>query len=606
MSYLTGATLGPYTILERIGGGGMATVYKAYQPAMDRFVALKVVRVDIAAEPQFRERFNREARTIARLEHRYILPVYDFGEADGVPYLVMRYTDGGTLHDVVGRGPLTPQRAIRYITQVAEALAYTHARNVIHRDIKPENILLSPDDHVLLTDFGIAKMIASATAMTATGMALGTPYYMAPELVLGQPIDTYTDIYALGIVLYECLIGEPPFVAETPWAVLNMQVRNPLPLPRVANPAIGEALEQAILKATNKDPADRFESIEEFAAALNFVREGDRLVGAAPPPTPPGTSRTILLPEAAQPMSPAAPRFATPTPVAPAAADPPGAAPLAAASPPAAEQGTAMPPAEPSAATPLTSTPPPAADSFAATPLTVARPAAMRRRIPIWAWGGLAIAVALIAVGLLTSQIFPTASPPLFTYTFANGNADGWKRDPSAWSVVKDADGAFVYQGRAPANHTVGTTPIDSDTPAMQQLANYAVELRARVVKPGVPDDDSPDFFISMRAHAEPAKRGGCESYQFYFDTSSDTVILARNGNAACTWTELVRRSYPLEPNAWYVIRTEARGAHLKLSIDGKTVLEYDDPKMERGFFYFVIGNDATVQFANIRVIPTG
>src|SRR5262249_44544018 len=164
MNYLTGATLGSYTILERIGGGGMATVYKAYQPAIDRFVALKVVRVDIAAEPQFRERFNREARTIARLEHRYILPVYDFGEAEGVPYLVMRYTDGGTLHYVIGRGPLSPQRTIRYITKVVEALAYTHARNVIHRDIKPANILLSPDDHVLLTDFGIATMIASATA----------------------------------------------------------------------------------------------------------------------------------------------------------------------------------------------------------------------------------------------------------------------------------------------------------------------------------------------------------------------------------------------------------------------------------------------------------
>ncbi|HJZ47370.1 MAG TPA: serine/threonine-protein kinase [Roseiflexaceae bacterium] len=521
MNYLTGATLGSYTILERIGGGGMATVYKAYQPAIDRFVALKVVRVDIAAEPQFRERFNREARTIARLEHRYILPVYDFGEAEGVPYLVMRYTDGGTLHDVIGRGPLSPQRTIRYITQVVEALAYTHARNVIHRDIKPANILLSPDDHVLLTDFGIAKMIASATAMTATGLALGTPCYMAPEQVLGQPVDARTDIYALGIVLYECLIGEPPFVAETPWAVLNMQVRDPLPPLRAANPAIGEALEQALLTATNKDPADRFQSIEEFAAALNFIWEGDGLGGAAPHPTPPGTPHTILLPEVAQPMSPAAPRIATPTPLALAAADPPGAAPLVASSPPAAEQGTATPlAAEPSSATPLTSAPLAAADSFAATPRTAAAPAAMRRRIPIWAWGGLAIVVALIAVVLLNSQIFNrtfiTAPAPLFAYTFANGNADDWKRDPNAWSVVKDVNGAFVYEGRAPANNNVGTTPKDSDTPAMQTLANYAVELRARVVKSVARQDGSPDFWVAIRAHAEPAQTGGCESYQFF------------------------------------------------------------------------------------------
>ena len=571
MNNLTGATFGQYTLLEQIGGGGMATVYKAYQPRMDRFVALKVVRADISADPRFRERFDREARTIARLEHRYILPVYDFGEAEGVPYLVMRYTNNGTLGDIIAHGPLTPPRAIRYIGQVAEALAYTHARNIIHRDIKPANVLLGPDDHVLLTDFGIAKMVAGVTAMTADGAALGTPYYMAPEQIRAQPVDARTDIYALGIVLYECLVGEPPFVAETPWAVLDMHVREPLPPPRAGNPAIGEALELALLRATNKDPADRFQTAEDFAVALNAAIEPGSAIDAAPKPHSIAIGGTP--PPAAQPT---------------------------------AEPSADIPPAAPTTVllTKAVPTAPPAD-----TP-----PAAKRRRIPVWAWAVLAVALVAAVIGY---QLLPTSQPtlissspqptPLFADTFAGGSAEGWYKDPeSAWTVVKDESGAFVYQGWGPATSGISSS---SNRPTTQQLGDYAVELRARVINRATAPDAAADFLIALRANEgeDRVRTGGCESDHFLFNIRDSRATLARSTvSGTCgDWTELAQHPYSLATNTWYTIRAEARGAHLKLLIDGKTVLEGDDPKLTHGFFYLGVDKGATVQFADIRVLST-
>jgi serine/threonine protein kinase len=607
MKYLTGTMLGPYAILERIGGGGMATVYKAYQPSVDRFVALKVVRVDIAEQPEFRERFDREARTIARLEHRYILPIYDFGESEGIPYLVMRYTDGGTLSDVIASGPLPPQRAIRYIGQVAEALAYTHARDIIHRDIKPANILLSPDDHVLLTDFGIAKMVAGTTALTAAGMALGTPFYMAPEQVRSQPIDARTDIYALGIVLYECLVGRPPFVAETPWAVLDMHVRDPLPSPRAANPAIDAALEQAILKATNKKPEDRFGSADEFAAALHAIPEALPAPTPALRPTPAAIPHTLVLPEDEQPAGPAAVASpsspSVPQPVPPAgvpAAAPPVPAPL-----PTAASAAVAPLDDPDAmAQPLSSgTPQPPAE-----PVSGAPRQEKRRSIPRWVWAGLGlVAVALVGAALFGSRLFAPSPEPLFASSFANGRADDWQpENPAYWTVVKDADGEFVYQGSSHTGAIQRTAPIDTNTVALQQLSDYAVELRARVVQPGTPDDPYADFWIGIRLTPKSMYLGGCQMYIFNLDATVHDAEIGRFGNAGCRddWTLLAGKSFPLAPNIWHTIRAEVVGTHLRLVIDGETILEGDDSTLHEGSFYLATGPGAIVQFADIRVVP--
>src|SRR5574341_430893 len=181
-----GTTLGPYRIIEQVGMGGMATVYKAYQASMDRYVALKILPAHYALDPKFVERFNREARTIAKLEHKNILPVYDFGEENGVTYLAMRYLDGGTLKDVLGLGRLTLSDAVDIMAQVCAALDYAHRQGVIHRDVKPANIMIDSEGAAYLTDFGIAKVLVFVTgAITETGAAVGTPAYMAPEQSLG-------------------------------------------------------------------------------------------------------------------------------------------------------------------------------------------------------------------------------------------------------------------------------------------------------------------------------------------------------------------------------------------------------------------------------------
>lgn len=268
MADLTGINLGPYRVLEQLGMGGMATVYKAYHAAMDRYVAIKVLPEHLARDPSFRARFEREARTIARLEHRYILPVHDVAEHDGIPYLVMRYTDGGDLADLIATGTLTPARAAQLVAQVAEGLAYAHRQGVIHRDVKPANVLISREGDVLLSDFGIAKIYTETQQLTGEGMLVGTPAYMAPEQLRGQPVDARTDIYSLGIVLFQALTGECPFVAETPIAVAMMHIHNPLRPPRQINPAIPEALERVVLRALAKDPNDRFQTADELAAAL--------------------------------------------------------------------------------------------------------------------------------------------------------------------------------------------------------------------------------------------------------------------------------------------------------------------------------------------------
>src|SRR6266542_3234038 len=274
MGDLAGHNLGPYRLLDQLGAGGMATVYKAYHAAMDRYVAIKVLPQHLTRDPNFRARFQREARAIARLEHLYILPVYDAGEDEGIPYLVMRYTDSGDLSDLIARQSLTIARAVQLISQVAAGLAYAHRLGVIHRDVKPANVLLSRAGDVLLTDFGIAKIYEETLQLTSEGTMVGTPAYMAPEQVQGQPVDARTDIYALGVVLYQALTGECPFMAETPLAVALMHIHNPLRPPRQLNPNIPESIERIILRAMAKNPSDRFQTADEMAEALQQALTG--------------------------------------------------------------------------------------------------------------------------------------------------------------------------------------------------------------------------------------------------------------------------------------------------------------------------------------------
>lgn len=324
MADLTGRSLGPYRVLEQLGVGGMATVYKAYHAVMDRYVAIKVLPDNLARDPSFRTRFEREARTIARLEHRHILPVYDVAEDDGIPYLVMRFTDGGDLSGLIGSGTLSIPRAAALVAQVADALDYAHRQGVIHRDVKPANVLIGRDGDALLSDFGIAKIYSEAQQLTSDGMMVGTPAYMAPEQLKGQTVDGRTDIYSLGVVLYQALTGECPFVAETPLAVAMMHVHNPLRPPRQINPGIPDALERIILRSMAKNADDRFQTAGAMAQALRAAvastpatqsLELPESLAPAPSaslPTPPSTPLPAQE-SAAQPALPPAPPTPVPT-----------------------------------------------------------------------------------------------------------------------------------------------------------------------------------------------------------------------------------------------------------------------------------------------------
>lgn len=271
MQDLSGTTLGPYELRDILGKGGMATVYRAYQPGMEREVAIKVMSPDLAEQPEFIARFEREARIIAQLQHPHILPVYDFGRSGPYMYLVTRLIERGTLgHELRGK-PLSPARVVKITRQIADALDYAHKRGIVHRDLKPSNVLLDNDDHVFLTDFGIAKLIAGSTlsGLTAPNAVMGTPTYMAPEQWRSEPVDARTDVYALGVMVYQMLLGQVPFSAETPHALMYQHLdKEPTPA-RQINPALPPAIESVLRRALAKHRAARYASAGEFARDLD-------------------------------------------------------------------------------------------------------------------------------------------------------------------------------------------------------------------------------------------------------------------------------------------------------------------------------------------------
>lgn len=279
-----GQTVAQYEIVEQIGQGGMANVYKAYQPSINRYVAIKVLPAQLTRDPNFVKRFEHEAKAIAALEHPYILPVYDFGRQDDLYYMVMRYVKGGTLSGKMQQS-LAYDYIVKIIGDVARALDYAHKQGIVHRDIKPSNILIDENGEVQLADFGIAKIVQGpdATRLTSTGSILGTPTYMAPEQAEGGVVDGRTDIYSLGIVLYELLAGRPPYQADTALSLLLMHISQPLPPPRSINPSIPEPLERVVVKALAKEPDGRYQTAAELDEAL---KEALRQIDTARPPAP--------------------------------------------------------------------------------------------------------------------------------------------------------------------------------------------------------------------------------------------------------------------------------------------------------------------------------
>ncbi len=274
---LEGQTLGKYRILEPLGRGGMAQVYRAYHPQLDRYVAIKVLRSDLVEEAEFLARFRREARAVAGLRHPNIVNVFDFDVQDDRFYMVMELLEGDTLKVYLNsyrtRGEHIPLGdVVRILLDVLEGLGYAHKEGIIHRDIKPANILLTRRGQAVVTDFGIAQIVGG-TQYTVSGALMGTLNYMAPEQGLEGKGDSRSDLYSLGIVFYEMVTGRTPFEADTPLAILLKHLNDPLPLPRKLEPSIPEPFERVILKVLSKQPDDRYQSTVDMAQALREAAE---------------------------------------------------------------------------------------------------------------------------------------------------------------------------------------------------------------------------------------------------------------------------------------------------------------------------------------------
>lgn len=269
---MTGQKIGRYEVKNEIARGGMATVIRGYDPSFERDVAIKILPTTFLHDPQFRTRFEREAKMIALLEHPAIVPVYDFGEDEGQPYIVMRYMAGGSLSERMDQSLLSLSETAQVVSRLAPALDAAHAKQIIHRDIKPGNVLYDQYGNAYLSDFGIARL-AEQAGVTLTGSnIIGTPAYMSPEQVQGEKeIDGRSDIYSLGVVVFQMLTGQTPYQGDSPAKVMMMHVLQPVPSLREIKSDLPEALDEVVKKSMAKAPADRYSTVSEFATALEAI-----------------------------------------------------------------------------------------------------------------------------------------------------------------------------------------------------------------------------------------------------------------------------------------------------------------------------------------------
>jgi serine/threonine-protein kinase len=284
---------GRYRVLKRLGTGGMAEVWRAEDEVLGRNVALKLLGSRYAEDPEFRERFRREARAAAGLAHPNIVGIFDRAEWEGTPYIAMELVDGRTLKDlVIDKGPMPVNVAVDLTEQLLKALGYAHKRGIVHRDVKPQNVILDGEGQAKVADFGIARAVNSD--MTETGAIVGTVQYLSPEQAHGQPVDQRSDLYSAGVVLYELLTGRVPFDGEAPVSIALKHVsERPVP-PSQLRPGIPPAIESVVMRALEKDPAYRFQSAEEFITALENARRAPtrRVVHEAVPVAPPEEERS--------------------------------------------------------------------------------------------------------------------------------------------------------------------------------------------------------------------------------------------------------------------------------------------------------------------------
>ncbi|MEO8744508.1 MAG: serine/threonine-protein kinase [Candidatus Dormiibacterota bacterium] len=304
MKDLTGTRLGQYEIVERLGGGGMAVVYRAVQQPLGREVALKALSSELFQDEGFVKRFETEAKTLAKLDHPNILPIYDFELNEGVAYLTMPLIRGGTLRDILNRGPLDTLTAWRYLREIGDGLQHAHDAGIVHRDLKPTNVLIHADGRAMLADFGLARGAGQPTHLTTIGLAIGTPGYMAPEQVMGHDVDKRADIYAMGVLTFEMLTGRLPFIGSNRMEVAYSTVNAPIPSAVKLNSNLPDELDVLLAKVLAKDPAQRPQTVRELLSLMARLPQRRQVAPAAAVPAMAGGPAVAVAPRPAASTEP--------------------------------------------------------------------------------------------------------------------------------------------------------------------------------------------------------------------------------------------------------------------------------------------------------------
>ncbi|MFZ6031525.1 MAG: protein kinase domain-containing protein [Chloroflexota bacterium] len=534
MPFIVGETIGPYRLVEQLGQGGMATVFKAYHASLDRYVAIKALHPAFMEDPNFLARFQREARVVAKLDHPNIVPVYDFAEHEGRPYLVMKFIEGETLKARLHRQPLMPGQVLEVAEAVGAALAYAHRQGILHRDVKPSNVILANDGQVYLADFGLARIAAAGESTLSSDTVLGTPQYISPEQALGKrELDAGTDIYSLGVVFYEMVVGKVPFSGDTPFAVIHDHIYTPLPPPRQHNPAISEAVERVLLKALAKERPDRYTDVTAMIAAFRQAMAG----------TPSLAAETQALPPS------------------------PSAAPY--------EEGT------------------PAEVPASGVQTVSLHPPARRRKVWLWACSGLLLLAlcACVAVGAFNfyrgrmagratqaarpTQRMEAAAPPREDTPLAESAVlpeapvwlvefdgelpgwelqPGWEHNPGAGTLCAGERTAAIYRG-----------DIFGD-------ASMILSFRGEGV-----------FRWSVRMHEPPLRR-----YLVTFDLPGREASLAKQLSERVINENLVSGAFEYKPDDWNTALLFMKGDVIELSVNGQPVWSYRDARpLEAGWIAF-------------------
>jgi serine/threonine protein kinase len=621
MADLIGQRLGQYEIVALLGKGGMATVYRARQLNIEREVAVKVIKSDLVDNPDFVRRFKREAETLASLNHRHILKLFDYGQEGNIAYLVMELLTGGSLADLIEQGKVAPPAASRLLDQIASALDYAHRRGLIHRDMKPHNVLLDEDGNAVLTDFGIVKLLGNATVLTQSGSAIGTPAYMAPEQWRGQAVDARTDIYSLGIILYEMLAGRLPFVADTPFTMMHLHV-NELPPPlRSLNPSLPSGVEPVIDKALAKDPDRRYESASALAQALKAaLARPEQPRGAVTDESGPSALPTIVESLPTQRNRPILPVVGL---VLAALLIVGGAIALlstrsgvtstdtSSTASPRAVGGNLTVTASPALVTPVRTgvTPTQAVSTAAPQPTTAAGLAmtqAMQTAVAVARFtktptstssftptpnatsiAATNVVETAVAVARFTKTPTPapTVIPPaamLYQTDFEDGQAKGWASDGGVWQVITEDNGNRVYQG-------TGGNDGGFSSVGPSSWKDYAIDLRFKRMK-----GDNLELFFRAQHFSSLC------ALTIYPPFGDDVGLRGRKTGQ--DWTVFNQQGLPLKANDWNAVHIEVKGDLIRVSINGRSLPDVHTTMCPNGYLGLYVGQNTTMVFDDIRV----